>query len=242
MDEVHLDKVDSTQKWAKKHLSSFNKNKITCILADEQTHGMGRQGRSWYSPKGENIYATFYVSLPLDTLHIQSLALLLGYSFAMVLSHHGLRPEIRWPNDILLSNKKVSGILCETQRSEKGIDVFLGMGINVNMPLSDLKKIDKPATSLFEETQEKWDRSSLMAEIQLQFEKDLERFLRERFFAFHEAFSSLLAYRGKEVILDDGEKKHEGILHSISSDGELKLLLPSKELKTFATGYLSVKK
>lgn len=243
IDEVHLDTVDSTQKWAKEHVETFNKHKITTIIANEQTEGIGRRGRYWYSPKGENIYATFYFYLPKETLHLQSLALVLAYSLSIVLKQKGLCPEVRWPNDVLLSEKKISGILCEAQLQNEGINVFLGIGINVNMPKLELEKIDQPATSLSEETKKHWDRAELMAELQLAFEADLKKFLKDGFFAFHDTYENLLANKDQKVILDDGKRKYTGILEGLSRDGELQLILSdTNESKAFLTGDLTLKK
>ena len=92
---IHLETIDSTQAYAKRNSSSFPPNQITCITAEEQTAGRGRFQRTWQSPKGVNIYATFYFQLPSKTPHLTSLAQVMAFSFATVLRHEGLQPKIK---------------------------------------------------------------------------------------------------------------------------------------------------
>ena len=101
---IHLDKTPSTQKYAKENVKQFDPNEITCITAEEQTDGIGRFKRTWISPKG-NIYATFYFSLPKNTMHLISLAQIMTLTCAELLLSKGLSPQIKWPNDILVKLK-----------------------------------------------------------------------------------------------------------------------------------------
>ncbi len=167
--EIHLDTIDSTNTYAKKHCQSFAPDKITCVTAEEQTAGRGRFQRNWVSPRGVNLYATFYFRLPVNALHLISLGQVMTYSFASVLLHEGLHPKIKWPNDILLNEKKVSGVLCETTFHQNYVDLFLGIGINVNMDAETVSKIDKPATSLKIETGRVWDKQALLKKLEKQF-------------------------------------------------------------------------
>jgi BirA family biotin operon repressor/biotin-[acetyl-CoA-carboxylase] ligase len=234
MNEIHLDIIDSTNTYAKQHAATFPPAQITCITAEEQTAGRGRYQRKWVSPRGVNIYATFYFRLPVNTLHLTSLAQVMTYSFASVLLHEGLHPKIKWPNDIQLSSKKVSGILCETAFQKDFVEVFLGIGINVN--LEDAGSIDQPATSLLLETGRKWDKAALLKKIQKQFTADLEKFKKEGFTPFHSAFENLLAYKGQTIRCFDGKKTWEGICHSLTYDGQLNLYLPDKTMHTILSG------
>lgn len=234
MHEIRLDSVDSTQSYAKKHCAQFRAHEITCIVAEEQTAGRGRFQRTWQSPKGGNIYATFYFRLPIDSLHIVSLAQVMAYSFASLLIREGFHPQIKWPNDIQLNGKKVSGILCETAVQAKEVEVFLGIGINVNR--ESVEGIDQPATSLFIETGRKWDKEALLKKLQKQFQQDLETFKRSGFTPFHSAFENLLAYKGQTIHCYDGKKTWIGICHSLTMDGQLNLYLPDKTIHTLSSG------
>jgi len=171
MKELHFDSIDSTNTYAKQHAKEFD-HEFVCITADEQTAGRGQFQRKWVSPKGVNIYATFYFRLPRDVKDLTRLAQLLAGSIEKVLLSEGLCPVMKWPNDILLNGKKVCGVLCEVEFVETEVLVFLGMGVNVNM--ENFGEVDQPATSLKVETGREWDRRDLLKKIQNQFMQDLE--------------------------------------------------------------------
>lgn len=233
---IHLETIDSTNTYAKQHAKTFAADKITCITAEEQTAGRGRFQRSWISPKGVNIYATFYFRLPINTLHLISLSQVMTYSFASVLLKEGLQPKIKWPNDVQLNGKKVSGILCETAFQEHFVELFLGIGVNVNMEIKEASKIDKPATSLKIETGRSWDKEALLKKIQKEFLVDLKNFKKGGFTPFHSQFENLLAYKGETVRCFDGKKEWTGVCHSLTNDGQLNLYLPDKSIHTVLSG------
>src|SRR3989344_8972784 len=98
--EISLDKIDSTNTYAKKHAAEFASDKIACITAEEQTGGRGRYQRTWLSPRGVNLYVTFAFLLPKKTPHLTSLAQMMTCSLASLLLLEGLSPKIKWPNDV----------------------------------------------------------------------------------------------------------------------------------------------
>ena len=233
---LHFNTIDSTNTYAKAHAKTFDPKKITCITADEQTAGRGRFQREWKSPKGVNLYATFCFQLPLQTLHLNSLAQLMAASLAALLIKEGLHPKIKWPNDIQLNNKKLSGILCETSFQNGIAQIFLGIGINVNMEPSDLNEIDQPATSLKQETHRSWNRPELLEKLQKQFLHDLSLFKSKGFTPFHSLFENLLAHKGEQIRCFDGKKTWVGICHSLTMDGQLNIYLPDKSMHTITSG------
>ncbi|PIS02179.1 MAG: biotin--[acetyl-CoA-carboxylase] ligase [Chlamydiae bacterium CG10_big_fil_rev_8_21_14_0_10_42_34] len=236
MHEIHLSLIDSTNTYAKIHAETFPQNQITCITAEEQSAGRGRYQRTWLSPRGANIYATFYFTLPLNTAHLISLAQVMASSFANVLINEGFSPKIKWPNDIQVNGKKISGILCETQFCKDHVDLFLGIGINVNLDEQTALKIDQPATSLLIETGKNWDKKELLKKLQVQFEKDLETFKEDGFSPFHKQFESLLAKKGETIRCFDGKKMWEGICHSLTAEGQLNILLSDQTIHTITSG------
>ena len=131
-DDIFLKTVDSTQEYAKKNAAKFNNSKITCISAETQTKGKGRFNREWLSPENDNLNITFYFQLKSKCLHLVSIAHVLALSLTKVLRDNNLDPKIKWPNDVMLNNKKLAGMLCEIQTKNELADVFLGIGINVN--------------------------------------------------------------------------------------------------------------
>lgn len=239
--DIHLDSVDSTQTYAKEHRKEFDSDKITCISAEEQTKGKGRFTRKWISPKGGNLYVTFYFQLPAQSLHLSSLGQILVLSVTKLFIKENLCPKIKWPNDVLLGGKKVAGILCEMEFEEDVAHVFLGIGINVNMEEGILHSIDQPATSLSVSTGKKWDTKTLLKDLQKQFLKDFDIFCKEGFTPFHCQFENLMAYKGEPVTCYDGQKEWKGICHSLCNDGQLNIYLPNGDIKTLSSGDIHFK-
>nr|NGX36545.1 Bifunctional ligase/repressor BirA [Candidatus Anoxychlamydiales bacterium] len=165
IDDIFLESVDSTQNFAKQNFQQFDKSKITCISAEEQTKGKGRFNRSWLSSKKDNLNITFYFQLKADCLHLTSIAHILALSFIKVLRDKNLDVKIKWPNDVMLLEKKLAGMLCEIEIKNNIADVFLGIGINVNNDQEFIDKIDQKATSLKIETKKDWDKKKILEKL-----------------------------------------------------------------------------
>jgi BirA family biotin operon repressor/biotin-[acetyl-CoA-carboxylase] ligase len=162
--EYYFTSLDSTNNWAKEHASSFEKNTLSVIVAEEQTHGRARGGeKSWTSPIG-NLYISFAFqpkesSLPLTYSHMAALAV------QTVLQAYGIDSNIKWPNDIFVNDKKIAGILTETHEGF----VIVGIGLNVNMSEITCAHIPKPATSMQVETHQTYDLDALQKLLQNSF-------------------------------------------------------------------------
>lgn len=238
IDYIHFDTIDSTNTWTKKNAEHLDPDRLTCITALEQTAGRGRFQRKWISPKGQNIYATLYFCLSPGCPHIINLGQILSLACIAVLEKKGFHPQIKWPNDILLEGKKMSGILCETVSFEDRMGIVLGVGINVNMSQDLLDTIDQPATSLAQLSGRTWTLEQIIEPIIRQFMADLETLLKEGFKPFRPKYERLLAFKGKSISCNDGTRTIKGICHSINPDGRLNLLLPNGQLTLLAAGEL----
>lgn len=240
-EDIFLKTIDSTQEYAKKNANSFDPKKITCIYAEEQTKGKGRFQRKWLSYKKDNLNITFYFQLNAKALHLTSINHVLALSLIDVLREKNLDPKIKWPNDIMLSEKKIAGILCEIQTKNDLANIFLGIGINVNNPKEFIDQIDKKATSLKLETNKTWDKKALLEKLKDKFLTNLSIFKKKGFTPFHEEYENLLLYVGEKITFFDGVKEYRGILHSISCEGKLNLYTPNKEIISFAAGDITSK-
>ena len=104
----------------------------TVVIAEEQTQGMGRNGRSWISPKG-GLWLSVILRPRIDTSHIFIVSYIISLSIAEAIRKLGVDSKIKWPNDVLIGNKKVAGILIDTKSTDTEIEhVIAGIGINVN--------------------------------------------------------------------------------------------------------------
>ena len=234
--EIHLDQVDSTNKWAKDNYRNLDLSQFTRITADEQTAGYGRFNRFWLSPKGLNIYLTYFFTLNKDKANLNNLTQILSLSITKLLHKKGLTSQIKWPNDILIKDKKIAGILCETIDLGEKYGIILGAGINVNMPRKLLSSINQPATSFKLETGKTYQREELIKILEEFFFSDFQRYIKEGFTPFYKTYESLLKDKGKIITLKQYQHSVTGILHSLNSDGRLNLLLSSGDIKTFSSG------
>jgi BirA family biotin operon repressor/biotin-[acetyl-CoA-carboxylase] ligase len=132
-------------------------------LTEEQTEGRGRLGRRWLSPPGVSLLFSILLEPPVETARLPELSLVAGQACAgAIAAVAGVTPDVKLPNDILISGRKVAGILAEAREGR----VVLGIGVNVNVPEEDLPtEVDRPATSLLVETGHEMDRVDLLIEL-----------------------------------------------------------------------------
>ena len=232
---IHLESVDSTNSWAKENHSHFNLEELTCITASEQTAGRGRFNRRWISPRGVNLHISYFFKVEKGVI-LNNLAQLLCLSVVKLACNHHLSPKIKWPNDILVNGKKISGVLCEIVELKQDVyGVIAGVGININMSQEDLNSVDQAASSFLNETGKLFPLKRLLVLLSELFVKDLTLYLEKGFAPFYQTYNSFLSHKGKKITLSQGESLFSGLFHSMNSDGSLNLLLDSGEIRTFST-------
>lgn len=233
---IHLETVSSTNTYAKEHYSQFDLSKITRITADHQTKGRGRFNRHWISPKGENICVTYFFVADKNGKDLNNIGQILSLSIAKFLDQCTLCPKIKWPNDLVINEKKIGGILCETIDLQESLGMILGIGINVNMTKETLTQIDQPATSFFVELGEKQSLPPLLEKLEALFLEDYALFKQEGFHPFYTSYNTLLSHKGKRITLRQSGHTLSGTLHSLNPDGRLNILLDSGKIETFSSG------
>jgi BirA family biotin operon repressor/biotin-[acetyl-CoA-carboxylase] ligase len=232
----HFDTIDSTNNWGKQNCHLFDAKKITLITAEMQTAGRGRFKREWVSPN-ENIYATFCFAVNKSRADIGNIPQVLALSAAQVMETLQFEPKLKWPNDVLLSNKKIAGILCETVSFENHFMVILGIGLNVNMPLDIVEHIDRPATSLLIESGKKFNVKTVLDLLEKQFKIDFQTYLKKGFSPFLAKYKHLMwTGHGNTIRFHDNLALIEGSFHSINEDGTINLKLTNGDLKRFLSG------
>ncbi|MEX1013337.1 MAG: biotin--[acetyl-CoA-carboxylase] ligase [Waddliaceae bacterium] len=166
MKKIHLKSIDSTNLFAKRELKGFPKDQLTLIIADIQTRGRGQFEREWISPKG-NLYMTSVRFLPDYPKDLTKIPLKFARNIQKWLLQYGVQAKIKWPNDLMVNQKKIAGILCETAWFEGELAIILGVGLNVNMTTEEASKIDQAATSLKIETGQSFDLSQIVDDFPL---------------------------------------------------------------------------
>ncbi len=147
---LRFESLESTNAYATRHLGELGDRQI--ILAETQTAGFGRFGRTWVSHIPGNIYISLVLKpdLPLDgNSPLANITQYMSLCICDVLDTYGVVGAIKWPNDVLVDGKKISGLLSQTSiRNGRLMGYVLGAGINLNMPADVLAEIDQPATAL----------------------------------------------------------------------------------------------
>jgi BirA family transcriptional regulator, biotin operon repressor / biotin---[acetyl-CoA-carboxylase] ligase len=156
----------------------------TLVIAEEQTGGKGRLTREWYSPKYSGIWMSLIIRPNIPIYEAPQLTLLAAVAVAQAIEEiTSVRPEIKWPNDLLLNRKKITGILTELQaESDRIHSIIIGIGMNVNQNVSDFpEELRNKATSLNIETGKTTARAQLIQEVLYRFELLYEIFLEQGF-------------------------------------------------------------
>ena len=148
---VHFAKeTDSTNEWIKK-LSKEGAPEGTLAVAEFQSAGKGRLGRSWQAPEGSSVMMSILLRPTFEPQYASMLTLVMGLSVAEAVRDTGVKVSIKWPNDVVVSHKKICGILTEMGLEKGRIrEVVIGDGINVNLEEIPEELQDK-ATSLYQE-------------------------------------------------------------------------------------------
>jgi BirA family transcriptional regulator, biotin operon repressor / biotin---[acetyl-CoA-carboxylase] ligase len=210
----YIDETTSTMKLAEDYCSSNSTISGMVFIAGSQTAGRGRvPGRKWETVKDQNLLFTIVLSKA--DMGVNPLSVIVGLGIAEYLEkHHKIKPEIKWPNDILVNGRKIAGIIIE---SRKGL-YNIGIGININQT-EFLKSISETATSLSIEKNNKFDP---ILELQLIL-AELKEVLNIN--SWHNEISSRLFNIGKEVSVNTGIPGKEeiviGVIEGIGSHGQL---------------------
>lgn len=228
---IYLEKTDSTNTY----LFSLAKNGIeegTVVIADSQTAGRGRYGRRWFSAKG-NIFASLLLRPLCQAERGIFITLLSGLACAMVLEEFGMNVHLKWPNDLIISSKKVGGILCESS-IENGVISFavVGIGINIRLPRRRNELIQN-ATSL-SENGFKEKRGTLLQKIIEKFDTLYEKFLRGDLDFIIDEYRRRTIHYG-EISVKIRDRIIKGKFLGIEKDGSL-LISDGEMVKKIYTG------
>ncbi|MEH7373407.1 biotin--[acetyl-CoA-carboxylase] ligase [Neobacillus drentensis] len=223
---IHYEEsVESTQKIAHR-IASEDAPEGTVIIAEEQLSGRGRMARKWHSPKYTGIWMSMILRPNIPLSNAPQLTLLAAVAIVQAIEEMtDLIPEIKWPNDILINEKKVTGILTELQAEADRIhSIIIGIGINVNQKKEDFPlELQEIATSLFIEDRETVSRAELIRSIFKHFEKLYTLYLEQGFLPIKLLWEGYAGSIGKYIKARTLTNTIEGIALGITNDGVLKL-------------------
>jgi BirA family transcriptional regulator, biotin operon repressor / biotin---[acetyl-CoA-carboxylase] ligase len=195
------------------------------VVAEEQSHGRGRRGRSWSSPGHLNLYCSFVLRPELPPQRAPELTLLAAVAVAESLRASGVPADIKWPNDLLVRGLKVAGILTELSADPDRIHfVVLGIGINLNARREDFPpELAESATSVLEVTGGRVLRAAFAAELAKRLEDWLDLHASEGFRPVRERWRTLSATLGQEVLVTSERREIRGVAVDVDEDGALRV-------------------
>ncbi len=238
-----LAETDSTQRVARE-LGRAGAPEGTVVIAEAQTAGRGRLGRTWHSPRGVNLYCSIVLRPPLSPAAVPQVALVAGVAAAAALAETpGLAPRLKWPNDVLIDGRKVAGILTEMEAEvERVHHVILGIGVNLNAPRAAFPpELRERATSLFLATGRRVDRAAVTGRLLAALEARYGRFLEGGFEAVRAEWESYSCLTGTDVRVASAEGEMAGRVLGLDADGALMLARPDGTSARIVAGEVSVR-
>ncbi len=235
---IHYTSVTSTMEVAKE-LAQQWAEEGTVIIADEQISGRGRLGRMWLSPKGS--LALSIIFRPSLRLMSQLLMLTSLAAVHAIRQFCGLKAVIKWPNDILIGEKKVCGILVESEVEGELVNfAIVGMGVNVNLTPESFPEISTLATSLSRELGKEVSLSSFATVLLTEIEQLY--LLAQSGICIYEEWQKHLETLGKWVRVKAGEVTKEGKAESATREGALLLHQSDGTLTEITVGDVTILK
>jgi BirA family biotin operon repressor/biotin-[acetyl-CoA-carboxylase] ligase len=230
----------STNDDAKAHLLDQS-SLLSIHTSEQQIAGKGRNGKQWISPKGKNIYLSVGWLSNLKHSQLDGLSLAIGTVLASSLNKFTQnKVGIKWPNDLLVKNKKISGILIETIDLDKKIGVVIGIGINVHMSEEEGKEIDQSWISLDEVTDSKNNRNEIIGDIVNKVFQLTSLFIKEGFKPYKSDYELLDMLAGKKCSVNiRGINKIVNVL-GVNDKGEM-LVKDGSEYLTLRYGEVSIR-
>jgi BirA family biotin operon repressor/biotin-[acetyl-CoA-carboxylase] ligase len=196
----------------------------TIIVADEQSKGKGRMGRSWYSPPGLGVWMSLILRPDIPPFKASGLSICAGLALAWTIQEMtGIEAKIKWPNDCLIDGKKVGGILLELSAElDRTNFVIVGIGVNVNHSPKDFpKNLAQTATSIRIKLGKEVSRLALLTSFLEKFEKIYLDFRKNGLSLHREMMKSFSSLLGRKVSLKFGKEKIEGMAENIDDNGSL---------------------
>lgn len=235
----HFDLLASTNDLAKE-LGAQGAPEGAMVVAEAQSAGRGRLGRSWDSPPGVGLYVSLLLRPPLPPEEMPQITLTTAVAGVRALRRAaGLTPEIKWPNDLLLHGKKAGGILTEMETESDRIRyLVLGWGLNVNNP-DFPPELTTTATSLRLATGRTFSRVAILRAWLEELEALYDRFLAGDFPRILQEWKQHAVTLGREVEVLQGTRRLKGQAVEVDADGALLLKQPSGEIIRVTSGEIA---
>ncbi|MCQ2738452.1 MAG: biotin--[acetyl-CoA-carboxylase] ligase [archaeon] len=233
-------KITSTNTIAK-FLAENNIEDGTVIIAETQTKARGRSAKHWESPKG-GIWLSIILKPNINPSKFPLITLFTGVAVAKTIKKLGLNAKIKWPNDVLINNKKISGILTESNIISSNANprnyIVVGVGIDTNIKINDFKdkELKNRITTLNEELGKNIDANEFIAKLLTEFEEIYNLYKKEEFKTTLDDWRSLSDTIGKNVKIKQLNEEKYGYAVGINDEGNLIIKKSNGELEKITYG------
>ncbi len=221
---IHLyDKLESTQIEAHRLVANGSGHGVL-VIAEKQTSGRGRMGRPWHSPAGLGIWMSLVITPQISLTFAPQITLLTAVALCRTIRKAvQVDVGIKWPNDLLIGNKKISGILVESSGEDERIRyMVIGVGISCNLQVEDYPpELREKVTSLYIESGKIVDRTKLIAAFLHQFEELYNLYLEEGFAPIRTLWESLTVSLHQPITITNSQGRMEGTMIGIDDMGAL---------------------
>ncbi len=236
---IHLETVDSTNDYLKKIANEVEEG--TVVISEEQTRGKGRWGRQWESEANEGIWMSIILKPEVEPVKAPFITLIAGAAIVKALNNLKVPAKIKWPNDIIINNKKISGILTELSAEIERINyVVVGIGMNVKNTKFDGELEDK-ATSIYKENYD-LSRLEIVTEIIYEFEKLYKDYIEnnrsEETINVCKEYSAII---GKEIYIIKGDERELVKCIDLNNDGNLIIKDNNDSIREIMSGEVSIR-
>ena len=241
--------IDSTNKYAREKAEQAPASG-SVVLAEQQSAGRGRRGKTWVSPFAANIYLSIVWDFEQGAQALEGLSLAVGVAVKRALNAQGVNGvQLKWPNDIYVEGQKLGGILLEMIGDPAGqCSVIVGVGINVAMPETQGSDIDQEWTDIRSQLQKYPDgenqrpsRNKLAASLISEIVMLLRDFQAQGFSMYRDEWQAADAFFGQEAVISTPKQSITGIVKGVDQNGALRLQLENGKIDTFIGGELSLR-
>ncbi|WP_423907928.1 biotin--[acetyl-CoA-carboxylase] ligase [Candidatus Spongiihabitans sp.] len=234
----YFEEIESTNSWLLAQNKTPDQTPVRIdgriCLAERQTSGKGRRGKSWIAPASSSVLIS--IGWGLQESSSQGLSLISGLAVVQSLHELGVTGvKLKWPNDVIADGKKLGGILVEIS----GLDCVIGVGINVSIPPSFDRQIDQPWTDLYSLGCQV-DRDQLVAAIALNHERFLSRYMLTGFASFATRWNALHVYQNQVIEVVSAGDQWSGSALGVDESGAL-LVECSGSIRRVIGGEVSIR-
>jgi BirA family biotin operon repressor/biotin-[acetyl-CoA-carboxylase] ligase len=236
---LRFEELDSTNLYALRNLERLDDKQV--VVAEVQTVGRGRFQRKWVSHIPDNLYMSLVLKPGLEKTGprtpLPSLTQYMAVVISDVLDLYGAVTALKWPNDVMVKNSKIAGLLGECGFEGSRVKGYvIGAGVNLNMTRHELESIDKPALSLNQVTGVEVDRDEFLRLLLDRFFMDYDEFLQSGFSSIREKYIEKCEFLGKRITVSTLDGAVSGDAGGFNDDGALIIIKDSGEIITVTAG------